>query len=391
MSNELSAKGQRALQKGRYQLQISHPYYMSALYSLVPVFTEEVPTLAVDQYLRLYINPEYLEGRSPKFIAATLAHEINHVLRQHSTRCGARDRQGWNIAGDAEINDDLRSDGALECHDKWVYPETIECSPGLTAEEYYARSGGQKKPGGVGTGSGDCGSVADGVPRTWEQGEPGLPGTSPGVAPGEVDVIRQQVAEAIASAPGKLPGGLERWAKQWVKPVVPWRQVLRGAVRNAVRMAQGSTDYTYQRVNRRSATLGVVLPALVKYTPNVALVLDTSGSMREDDLAHAIAEVSGVLRAVGTSVTVLATDSSAAPAQRVSRARDIKLLGGGGTNMSVGIAAAERLSPKPDLVIVVTDCETPWPRVAPSVPVIVCATRRDRGSTPVWAKVVTVE
>ena len=103
------------------------------------------------------------------------------------------------------------------------------------------------------------------------------------------------------------------------------------------------------------------------------MVCDTSGSMSEDLLAKALAEVEGLLRALGLArqVRVLACDTAVAPAQRVTSARQVQLVGGGGTNMGTGIAAAVALRPRPAVTVVLTDGYTPWPAAAP---------RRGRGS-----------
>ena len=39
----------------------------------------------------------------------------------------------------------------------------------------------------------------------------------------------------------------------------------------------------------------------------------------------------------------------------------LHLLGGGGTDMTVGLDACTSLRPLPDVVVVMTDGETPWP------------------------------
>ncbi len=141
-----------------------------------------------------------------------------------------------------------------------------------------------------------------------------------------------------------------------LEPVVDWRQVLTGAVREAVAWAGGAVDYTYRRPSRRSAALrGVVLPSLRRPLPRVAIVVDTSGSMGDDELAAALAEVTGVLREVGVHgnrVTVLACDADVHAVSRVTSAEQVVLAGGGGTDMRVGITAALAGRDRPNVVIV---------------------------------------
>ena len=102
--------------------------------------------------------------------------------------------------------------------------------------------------------------------------------------------------------------------------------MLAAELRRAVAEVSGAVDYSYRRPSRRAAVAGdVVLPALRRPVPEVAVVCDTSGSMTEDLLAAALAEVEGLLRALGLArqVRVLACDTAVGPAQRVSSARQV--------------------------------------------------------------------
>ena len=58
---------------------------------------------------------------------------------------------------------------------------------------------------------------------------------------------------------------------------------------------------------------------------------------------------------------VLACDAAVGATSRVRRVEDVQLVGGGGTDMRVGIAAAEASRPRPDVIVVFTDGYTPWP------------------------------
>ena len=65
----------------------------------------------------------------------------------------------------------------------------------------------------------------------------------------------------------------------------------------------------------------------------------------------------------------------------------IPLAGGGGTDMSLGIAAAQELRPRVDVIIVLTDGWTGWPQSPAPVPVIAVLIGRERAelpSTPDW-------
>ena len=95
--------------------------------------------------------------------------------------------------------------------------------------------------------------------------------------------------------------------------------------------------------------------------------------------------------ASSVNVTVLACDAEAGEAQRVFNVSDIKLTGGGGTDMGIGLAACEKLKPRPDVVIVLTDMYTPRPEEAPPFTTVVVAL--DDGGEwahPPWGKVIQV-
>ena len=193
--------------------------------------------------------------------------------------------------------------------------------------------------------------------------------------------------------PGTSPG-LLRWAEQALQPAVDWRRVLAAELRRAVADTAGAVDYSYRRPSRRASVAGsVVLPALRRPVPEVAVVCDTSGSMTEDLLAAALAEVEGLLRSLGLArqVRVLACDTAVGPARRVTSARQVQLVGGGGTDMGAGIAAAAALRPRPAVTVVLTDGFTPWPDRAPRGTRVVVALLGDEAPDgPDWARAVRV-
>ncbi len=246
-------------------------------------------------------------------------------------------------------------------------------------------------------GAGRCGSCATGHSEPWEFGAPGAEKAT-GVSRAEGELIRRDVARQIqeaARARGTVPGHWARWAEEKLRPKVDWRRELAAAVRHAITDMAGASDYSYRRPSRRQGQVGngkVVLPSLRQPVPSVAVVVDTSGSIDDAMLSRALAEVSGVLKAIGQreGVHVLAVDAVVQSCRRVFRPEQVQLTGGGGTNMGAGLEAAAKLRPSPQVVIVITDGYTPWPASPPrGMKVIVVLT--GGGNAPGWARKAVVE
>ncbi|HEX8006558.1 MAG TPA: VWA-like domain-containing protein, partial [Trebonia sp.] len=380
------------------------PYLASGLFGAQAVPAPGSGTVSVDRQWRLRADPSVAAGWTPAELGSVLVHHVCHLLRDHAERAVASVRSTadsalWVRAADAEINDDLIPAG-LELPGDPVLPKHFGAPPGKMAEEYYAMlrkaatgaraPSGEKPP--ARSGWLDCGSGADGLPRDGERA--GGPG---GLDPWQADLLRRQVAQDVArhgKEPGTVPAGLLRWAQQVLAPQVNWRRLLGAELRRAIADVAGAADYSYRRPSRRAAAVpGVVLPALRRPVPELAVVCDTSGSMTDDLLAMALAEVEGLLRALGLSrrLRVLACDAAVGPAQRVTTARQVELTGGGGTDMGAGIAAAYALRPRPALTVVLTDGYTPWPSAAPKgMRVIAGLLGTNAREAPGWVRSVRV-
>ena len=337
------------IHKWLYAAADKYPYYARGFAAMTPVQKLiapcGTPTIGVDKYWRLYWSPEALQHLGADGEPAELLrHELEHLLREHSTRCQDRQPGPWNYAGDCEINDDL---DAAALPRKACMPDV----PGKTAEEYYDELPVKECMCGGGSGAGN--PLPDELPE----------GEAPGVSdtPELLDDIARDVESEAAQGRGTVPDGCRLWAQARLKqvPVLPdWRLMLRRRVREYER---GCADYTFSRMSRRQGSERVILPGMHRPVGRCTVVLDTSGSM--GGLADWVA---GVLHQIGrTCRNVQLLDCDAAVHQRrpLRSWRDVlNSKGGGGTDMRVGIEAA----PKRDLVIVVTDGETPWPEPWPS-------------------------
>jgi predicted metal-dependent peptidase len=375
------------------------PYLSAALYSLSTVASAEVSTMAVDDRWRLYVNAAWLARTEVKEIAFELSHLLWHLLHDHAGRArslavGPAGSNSWGLATDACIAELLSAEPYGHGH--LSTPAELDLKAGHSAEEYFATLHrltvddvrGATKPGDK---LATCGSAVDGLPRWYE-----LPADADCGDVGEVQAtaLRRQVAIAFQehmSGRTTTPGEWARWVERILEPTVPWQQVLAASVRRSVGWASGRADYTYGRMSRRQGAFPrIVLPGMTRPVPNVAVVIDTSGSVDDTLLSQALGEVDGALTAVGVAgshISVLACDAAVQAVSRVRSARDVTLGGGGGTDLRVGIDSACRLKPRADVIIVLTDGYTPWPERQPAVAVIAGVLGR-RGwplpPTPSW-------
>jgi predicted metal-dependent peptidase len=389
------------LAAGRVWAATRFPYLATGLFGTQVVAEDGIGTVAVDEGWRLHADPELTARWTAAQLGSVLVHHLGHLLRAHAERAdpagvGDDEAELWVRCADAEINDDLVPAG-LELPGSPVLPAHLGAEPGRLAEQYFeaarARDGAYRAPGEMHAGGWDldCGSGADGRPRPWDSGG------GPRLAPWRARLLARQVAQDClrhGREAGNVPAGLLRWADELLEPAVDWRKPLAAELRRAVADAAGAVDYSYRRPSRRASVAGaVVLPALRRPVPDIAVVCDTSGSMSEELLAVALAEVEGLLRAVGVArqLRVLACDTAVAPVRRVSSARQVELIGGGGTDMGAGIEAAHRLRPRPAIAVVLTDGYTPWPDEPPrGMRVVAGLIGDDAPDAPTWARAVRV-
>ncbi|MEU6355905.1 VWA-like domain-containing protein [Streptomyces sp. NPDC047072] len=357
----------------RLQAARARPYLATALFALHTVESRLVPTMGVDRHWRCYVSPAFVDRTPVEELASVWVHEVSHLLRDHHGRgdriaherglTGLGDRLRMNIAGDCEINDDAYGDGLVRPEGA-VEPSRLRLPEGRLMEEYL--NGISLGPLTLDLSWLDCGSGADGLERPWDLGPDGADGLSEQ----ERDAVRFRVAEGIRARPGHTPKGWRRWAEEVFHPPQPWRELLGAAIRSAATAPGVGDDYTYGRPARRSAGLpGVVLPSLRRRPPRVCVIVDTSGSVSDSELGSALLEVAAIARAVGGRkdlVGVISCDAAAGAVRSLCRSEGVPLVGGGGTDLRTGFERALRSRPRPDVVVALTDGQTPWPSARPA-------------------------
>jgi predicted metal-dependent peptidase len=123
------------------------------------------------------------------------------------------------------------------------------------------------------------------------------------------------------------------------------------------------------------------MPVTRSVTPRITLIIDTSGSMREGfrlSIAASCVDIVRELYSDHRGIRVITGDTSGkSETVNVKRAGEVlaRLVGGGGTNMANIMRQAVEAKPAPQLLIVATDIDTPWPELAEmqGIPVVIAA------------------
>lgn len=388
-------------------VEVLAPYFRAAIHGLQPIEKPGLDTYAVTKSLILYYDLKTIERESVVECATSLVHEVGHWLRNHFDRGeGAL----WNVAGDLELNDDLEI-APFKLPACCVFPRKFKFPNGLTAEQYLVllEKNPPPMPQTPKAGAGWCGSAAGhpipGEPAEAEEGPDGqpLPGAVAGMSQQDQDRVRRQVAEDIKTEEGKgrgtVPGNWVRWANvQLTPPKVRWEAKLQRAVRNACRYRPGAVDYRRTHISKRQGGIGYglgvpLLPALRAPVPEVAAVMDTSGSMGAAEGQRGLSEIAGLLKTVGQT-TFLSCDATVHGVRKVSRWQELipLLKGGGGTNFVPAFDAIQKLRPRPEIVVFLTDGDGTMPPEQPrGVHVIwVLVGERHRKQMP-WGEVVVID
>ena len=393
-----------AMLAARADLGMKKPYFRTALWAmkLVPVKDlSKQPHMGgspagVDLYWRMYYDPDVV-GKWPLEVREGLmVHELGHLLRHTGDRAkmygiGKEEALLWNVAADIPINETIDGDHGIRLPDKDegftpARARLFGLQDGLTTEEYYELLKSNAKTVEIRI---NCGSGAHGVPQPHEKEGKGRGK----VEPHEARIIAQTTAEAIREqkSRGTVAAGWARWAEGYGTARVDWRKELASAIRRSAGDVRGLVDYTYSRPSRRQAAYGkIIMPAMVKPDPRVSIVVDTSGSMGQDDLSMALGEVKGILAAIGNrTARYYSVDAEVHIAKSIQSVSQVKFEGGGGTDMRVGIDRAVSDKPRPDILVVITDGETPWPDSAPPVKLIACIVNEYQDG-PSYAKTIKI-
>jgi len=374
------------------------------------------PTTATDAR-GFYYNPDYIAALSLAETQFMLAHEALHCALSHFARRQHRVKHKWDLACDYAINPLLIDDGLKPPPNALVAP----LYKGMTAEEIYPliddddpsetldTHAYDRDSEGRGHRSGlderdvrdrqepdrraADGKQGQGAPTTEEhapedrrrQGRDGgeqkaqpVPDDGappPSLTPDERETLQVQWQQRMAGAAqqamqaGRLGGELKRMIDHLLQPQLPWRMLLARYMNSLTR-----EDYSWSRPSRREGDY--IMPSLRSHRLDLVVALDTSGSIRDDEVREFIDEVDALKGQVRARVTLLPCDAKLCagapfvfePWEQFCRPRD--LAGGGGTSFRPVFQWIEQHGLRPDLLVYFTDADGDFPDREPPYPVI---------------------
>jgi len=413
MSKSIETK----LSAARTKLILDRPF-LGALVLRLPMVdaTDWCKTTGTDAKSFFY-NREYIEALSLEQAQFMLAHDALHCALLHFARRQHREKHRWDIACDFAINALLINDGLTAPPDALHLKEY----EGMTAEEIYPLIDDQldqdpldqhlydqdsgsdddnsqasdsgldekdiqkqqqqdrqnaEKDKDTSSGSQDSDKGSGAKPEAEQNvGEGNAP--PPPLKEGEKEDLAVQWQQRMAGAAqtamqaGKLGGGMARMVDHLLQPQLPWRMLLARYMTAVAR-----DDYSFTRPSSRREAGGAIYPSLRSSQISLTVIVDTSGSIVDDEMNSFVSEINAIKGQMRARVTLHACDAQMAENgpwiyetwEEMTMPEDFQ--GGGGTDFCPAIEWVNSGDQPPDLLVYFTDAQGSFPEVEPCYPVI---------------------
>lgn len=399
----------RKLAAARTRLILDKPF-LGALVMRLPMVAGDpkwCKNVATDAR-KLYYNRGYIDALSLQQVQFALAHEAMHCALSHFARRQHRDKHRWDVACDFAINPLLIHDGLVPVPEAITLPQY----DGMTAEEIYplidenteqepmdqhlyddSRSNegqgnpqsdpppdheDEKTPPSGSPNSQDGGGSGGDNENAEADEDKGGQGADqpPPLTETEREELSVQWQQRLAGAAqqamqaGKLGGAMARMVDHLLQPQLPWRMLLARYMTSVAR-----DDYSYARPSNRR-TGDAIMPSLRSTQAELAVTLDTSGSIGDKEMNEFLDEINAIKGQIRARLTLIACDAAVSedgpwtfePWEEVALPENIK--GGGGTDFRPAFEHVDRQDRQPDLMVYFTDAEGEFPKLPPPYPVI---------------------
>jgi predicted metal-dependent peptidase len=352
-------KSHEKVLKARIALSLRQPFLSSAIMRL-PIKDATAfswcETMATDGY-HIFYNSTWVETLTQSELRGVLAHEVLHVIFQHSSRKLHRDAIKWNIAADHAINLLLLEQGFKLPKGGFANYKFKE----MSTEEIYT-----KLPNGV--------NFNPIVIRLTNESDTEETGVIPGLGCDLLDIddarirgaqesdipdqseLRELCSELLVEAWGKLPGNSSSLFDIEYKAIreakIDWRALLREWLQDRIKNEWSLWPYSKKYIHR-----GLLLPSIGIESPgHIIFTVDTSGSMDDNQLGEIFSELRAYRETFPCKLTVIQSDAAI---QSITHYEEMdgeeiplvnKVLGKGGTDFRPVFQWVNENAPKAYLI-----------------------------------------
>lgn len=359
---------ERKITKAKTRLVVKHPYF-GMLASRLRCESADVEAFLSDgrtlQYSEAFFSQEPVET-----IEFALANSVMHHVLSHENRRMSRQGWLWQLATDYAINSMLKNNG-FTIPQRANFEERFE---GMYAEEIYARLKDEIRNEEYNDDeSNEEGYNEQNKNRTKEQeppkerqsGNDSLPLPPAELSPEVEQEWARAMKEALQKAKeqGSEPQGAERFFTRAGRHSIEWRSELHQAINRHLK-----SDYTFARPNKKAIANGIYLPSTYSERLNIAVAIDSSGSVDDVLLGLFTAELEALLLSFpDTRVDLLICDVRIQGVYSFvsGEVLDFSVKGGGGTDFRPVFEYIEENILEPSLLIYFTDAKGTFPSSEP--------------------------
>lgn len=304
MTNEIENQvlAEQIVNKAIQEVVFNYNAYAPIISSFRITYTDKIPTMGVDKYARLAINPDFAVNNQA-YMKGIIIHEVLHIFFGHTTDTrsklayteNAEHNKIANIAEDCAINQFIRETLPKTA----ITPDSLRDMLKVTGIEYHESAeyyydvvkSAQKKMqeqlinAMCSTDEMNSGDMQDELDRMGVGH----------LSQEEVNDKVLQAAKEISESQGHQYGGLVDFAREMLDPKVDWRPLLQATIRNAEKKVWSiHARQTYKRVSRRSGQ--ILMPKRYGQKISVVLTFDTSGSISHEMVSQFLSEVKNCMK-----------------------------------------------------------------------------------------------
>jgi predicted metal-dependent peptidase len=387
--------------KAKIHLHNKSPFYSYLVMHLKFERNDKIGSIGVDPDGNVFWNEEFMKGKTTDEVMMLLAHEVTHTTLRHHQRLKGRDKNLANIAMDTVTNQIL-IDNDFQMIRGGIIPrgnsiefmgQTIRNIRQKIWEEIYDELAKAKnKQKGKSKKQADCNGEDEAggdyqfdehIPEVQKKNKDSESIKKPNSESGnqenhsgnsqETENKPEEISdkpedinekwnriftEAITRAKmhGGQTGGLDRYVDILLNPKKSWHSILQREITH-----ESPVDYDWGYPSRRSHQLGIYLPSQKKENIELAIGIDSSGSIDDTELKTFVSKIWEITQGFrNINMTVLVCDDKIHTIKEFTNAnlsdiKKLKLKGGGNTSFQPVIDWVGKNKPNVRLLIYLTD------------------------------------